>query len=99
MTIALRFPIALVLSIVSLAVPAWANYSAGMSVYNRGDYATALREWRPLAEQGDARAQYNLGLMYYNGQGVGHNYVTARQWYEKAAAQGVAQAQFNLASL
>jgi hypothetical protein len=36
----------------------------GLDAYNRGDYATALREWRPLAEQGDASAQFNLVLMY-----------------------------------
>ena len=48
---ALRFPIALVLSIVCLAAPAWANFEADMEAYKGGDYATALREWRPLAER------------------------------------------------
>ena len=56
MTIALRFPIALVLSIVCLAVPAWADFPAGMDAYFRGDYATALREWRSLAKQGNAKS-------------------------------------------
>ncbi len=92
----LRFPIALVLSIVCLGVPAWADFQAGNDAYNRKDYATALREWRPLAEQGDADAQYNLGLMYDRGYGVPQDYVQARQWYEKAAAQGDARAQYNL---
>ena len=55
-SMALRFPIALVLSVICLAAPAWADYQAGMDAYNGGDYATALREWRPLAEQGDPRA-------------------------------------------
>ncbi len=45
-----RFPIALVLSIVGLVVPAWADVQTGKDAYNRGNYATALREWRPLAE-------------------------------------------------
>jgi TPR repeat protein len=54
----LRFPIAVELSIVCLAVPAWADYKAGEDAYHRGDFSTALREWRPLAEQGDALAQY-----------------------------------------
>src|SRR5512141_852563 len=58
----LRFPIVLVLSLVCLVVPAWADFEAGMDANTRGDYATALREWRPLAEQGDALAQYNLGV-------------------------------------
>ena len=97
--IALRFPIALVLSIVCLAAPAWADFNAGEEAYHRGDYATALREWRPLAEQGHAAAQYNLGLLYANGQGVPKDDVQARQWYEKAAAQGRADAQVNLGIL
>ncbi len=66
MHIFLRFPIALVLSIVCLATPAWADFQAGMDAYNLGDYTTAMQEWRPLAEQGDADAQYNLGLLYDN---------------------------------
>lgn len=95
-SISLRFPIALVLSIVCLAVPAWADFKAGMDAYNRGDYATALREWQPLAEQGDASAQFSLGLSYENGDGVPRDYAKARQWYEKAASQGDAKAQLYL---
>ena len=95
----LRFTIAFVLLIVCLAVPAWADFQAGMDANNRGDYATALREWRPLAEQGDARAQYNLGVLYRKGRGVPQDDVQARQWYAKAAAQGQAKAQFNLGTL
>jgi hypothetical protein len=95
----LRFPIALVLSLVSLVVPAWADYQAGMAANNRGDYATALHEWRPLAEKGHAAAQYSLGLLYANGQGVPKDDTQARQWYEKAAAQGRADAQVNLGIL
>ena len=96
LSIALRFPIGLVLSIVCLVVPAWADFKAGMDAYNRGDYVTALHEWRPLAEQGDARAQFSLGLSYENGDGVPRDYTKARQWYEKAAAQGDAKAQLYL---
>ena len=95
-SISLRFPIALVMSIVSLAVPAWADFKAGMDAYNRGDFAAALREWRPLAEQGDASAQFSLGLSYENGDGVPRDYTKARQWYEKAAVQGDAKAQLYL---
>ena len=94
--LSLRFPIALVLSLVCLVVPAWADYQAGMDANNRGDYATALREWRPLAEPGDARAQFDLGLLYENGDGVPRDYAKAHQWYEKSAAQGGAKAQFYL---
>lgn len=98
-SLAFRFPIALVLSFVCLAVPAWADFQAGMDANNRGDYAAALREWRPLAEQGDALAQYNLGVLYRKGRGVPQDDVQARQWYAKAAAQGLAKAQFNLGTL
>lgn len=97
--IVLRFPVALVLSIVCLAAPAWADFKAGENAYHRGDYATALREWQPLAKQGHAAAQYNLGLLYANGQGVKKDDAQARQWYEKAAVQGHAAAQVNLGSL
>jgi uncharacterized protein len=99
MRMSLRFPIAVVLSIVCLAVPAWADFKAGMDAYHRGDYATAMREWRPLAEQGDANAQYNLGMMYDFKKGVPQDFATARQWYKKAAAQGHAGAQNNLGGL
>jgi TPR repeat protein len=99
MPIALRSPIVLVLSTVCLATPAWADFQAGTYAYKSGDFATALREWRPLAEQGDADAQYNLGLMYDKGYGVPQDYVQARQWYEKAASQGLADAQFGLGML
>jgi TPR repeat protein len=94
--ISFRFAIGLVLLIICLALPAWADFQAGMDANNRGDYATALREWRPLAEQGDARAQFDLGLLYENGDGVPRDYAKAHQWYEKSAAQGGAKAQFYL---
>jgi len=90
---------ALVMSIVCLTVPAWADFKAGMDAHHRSDYATALREWQPLAEQGHAGSQYQLGLLYANGQGVTKDDAKARQWYEKAAVQGHAEAQVNLGIL
>jgi TPR repeat protein len=99
MPIALRFPIALVLSIVCLTVPAWADFQAGVEALERGDYATALSEWRPLAEQGEPYAQCSLGWLYENGYGVSQDYGQARQWYEQAAAQGNALAQRKLGEL
>ncbi|RPH80794.1 MAG: sel1 repeat family protein [Nitrospiraceae bacterium] len=96
---ALRFSVALVLSIVHLATPAWADFKAGEKAYQSGDYATALRQWQPLAEQGHAGAQYNLGLLYANGKGVQKDDTQAWQWYEKAAVQGHADAQVNLGML
>ncbi|MFP6777946.1 MAG: hypothetical protein VCB06_06185 [Alphaproteobacteria bacterium] len=52
---------------------AWADFDDGLAAAQRGDYATALEEWRPLADQGHARAQFNLGVMYDNGYGVPEN--------------------------
>ena len=70
--------------------------NAGVAAYKWGAYATALREWRPLAEQGNAKAQYNLGLMYRKGQGVPQDDAQALQWWRKAAEQGNAGAQNNI---
>lgn len=92
----LRFTIALLLSLVCLATPALADFETGMDGYERGNYATALSEWRPLAEKGDAQAQLHLGMLYANGDGVPQDYRAAREWYEKAAAQGYAMAQYSL---
>ncbi len=72
------------------------SYQAGLDAYERGDYDTALKEWRPLAEQGDADAQFNLGIMYDNGQGVPEDDREAVRWYRLAADQGHAAAQNNL---
>ena len=79
--------------------PAEATFNAGAAAYKRGDYATALREWRPLAEQGHAKAQYNLGNMYSKGRGVPQDNAEAVKWYRKAAEQGVVQAQNNLGNM
>jgi TPR repeat protein len=69
------------------------------AAYDRGDYATAIRTFRPLAEQGDAGAQFNLGYIYANGQGEPQDYAEAMRWYHKAAEQGRAEAQFNLGGM
>ena len=91
--------IALVVSTVCLAAPAWADFKAGEKAYQSGDYATAMREWQPLAEQGHADAQYHLGQLYANGQGVKKDDSQARPWFEKAAIQGHAEAQVNFGIL
>ena len=99
MSMSPRFTIALVLSLVCLHTPAWADFETGMDGYQRGNYATALSEWRPLAEQGDPSAQFYLGLLYEKGAGVPQDYTAARKWYEKAAAQGYVMAQTSLGVL
>jgi uncharacterized protein len=73
-----------------------ADYQKGLEAAQRGDFATALREWHPLAEQGNADAQYNLGVMYRKGEGVTQNDKEAVKWYRLAAEQGNVRAQFNL---
>jgi TPR repeat protein len=66
------------------------------AAYQRGDYATAMRFFRPLSDQGNAAARYNLGLMYAKGQGVPQDYAQAVIWFRKAAEQGHARAQSGL---
>ena len=83
--------------VIALFAPAEASdFATGMEAYKRGDYKTALREWRPLAEQGDAWAQHNLGSMYANGRGTTRDDVEAVKWYRKAAERGLAAAQNRL---
>jgi uncharacterized protein len=71
----------------------------GVAAVNSRDYATALRLFRPLANQGDDVAQFDLGLLYNKGWGVPRDYVQAVMWYRRAADQGNADAQYNLGLL
>jgi len=72
------------------------DFNKGLAAYNLGNYDTALEEWKPLAEMGDASAQYKLGYMYKTGKGVPLDYGGAVLWYHLAAIQGNASAQSNL---
>ena len=88
---------AFVLSL-SLAAPVVAGPLVdGITAANRGDYATALRLLRPLAEQGNSQAQGLLGFMYEIGKVVPQDYTEAAKWYRKGAEQGDRQAEYNLA--
>ena len=60
----------------------------GWDALERGDYKTAFQLFQPLAEQGDADAQHNLGVMYHKGYGVPLNYVVAHMWFNLSAGQG-----------
>lgn len=71
----------------------------GLKAYNAGDFAGALKEWQPLADEGAPHAQYNLGLMYARGQGVPQDFKRAADFYKKAADQGVVEAEYNLGVL
>jgi uncharacterized protein len=79
--------------LILFVLPAWADYQDGMDAAERGDYATALKEWRPLANKGDAQAQVMLGGMYGAGWGVAKDDAEAVRWYRLAADQGYARAQ------
>jgi TPR repeat protein len=72
------------------------GFQKGLAAYKSGDLATVLREWEPLAKQGNAYAQFNLGLMFTVGQGVPQDYKASVKWYTLAARQGDADAQGNL---
>ena len=76
---------------------ALADYDSGLRAYHADQFAVALKEFRVLAEMGDAHAQYALGQMYFEGKGVPKNQVGALSWYRRAAEQGFGKAQYNLA--
>ena len=86
----LTAPIFLIFSLLLFsATSAWsADFHKGKDAYDKGDYATALREWRPFAEQGDARAQTLLGTMFHRGEDVPQDYNTAHKWLSFDAEQG-----------
>jgi len=75
------------------------NYESGTIAFERGDYGTALREFKVLAEQKDSRGQYGLGLMHDLGTGVPTDFKEAVKWYRLSAKQGNADAQNNLATM
>lgn len=70
--------------------------SRGEQAAERGDFATALEAWRPLAEDGDADAQFRLGVLHDRGLGTREDPVAAAEWYRRAAEQGSHAAQVNL---
>ena len=91
-------------SVFSFQSTAWADtqeqqFQQGFEATTRGDYQTAFKLWLPLAEQGNASVQFNLGVMYENGQGVKQDDFEAVKWYRKAAEQGDAEAQTNLGAM
>ena len=83
---------ALVLGFLLLIASGGNRYAAGSEeawkAYDAGDFATALRQFNELAAQGDANAQYNLGMMYAFGQGVIQDNVYAHMWWNLAATSG-----------
>ena len=74
------------------------DWGDAIDAYDAGDYQEAFRLLEPLAEQGNAQAQYKLGLMYGSGEGVTQDYAKAVPWYRRAAEQGHLDAQLYLAN-
>ena len=83
----------------ALSAPVLADVKTGVDAWQQGDYAKAIREWRPLAQAGDPDAQFNMGQAYKLGRGVQADLSTAIDWYRKATAQGHLRAEDNLGLL
>ena len=97
----MRFGIRNLLGALAIAAALGAPAAAGPledanDAYREKAYAKAAELWRPLAEKGDAEAQYSLGTLYAEGKGVEQNDATAFLWFQRAANQGVAAAQYNV---
>ena len=67
---------------------ALADFESGLKAYNEGKFKQAIEHWLPIAEEGNSNAQYNLGLMYHNGQGVKQDFDEAAKWFLYSAEQG-----------
>jgi len=102
----LLFPRLIVVAVAAFAMTAAAragspeeDFRSGLSAFNRGDFAAALRLWRPLAEGDDPRSEAGIGFMYHRGLGVAVDDAQAALWLRKAAEQGQAEGQLMLGSL
>ncbi len=80
----------------STAVSWGADFQKGLTAARSGDFKTAMREWLPLAQQGNARAQNGVGMFYRDGRGVPKNIETAIRWFTLSAKQGDMRGQWNL---
>src|SRR5690242_20514720 len=92
--------------LVAAAALVWAAFplsaqsvKAGIDAWQRSDYSGAVAIWRPLAEKGDADAEFNLGQTYRLGRGVPTNLSAAKTWFERAAGQGHVDAETTLGLL
>jgi TPR repeat protein len=92
--------------LVAAALLVWAaaplsaqSVRAGIDAWQRADYSGAVAIWRPLAEKGDADAEFNLGQAYRLGRGVATNLSAAKTWFERAANKGHLDAETTLGLL
>lgn len=68
------------------------SFDDGLSAYQKGDFKTALFVFEDLASEGNAKAQYFLGVMYEGGEGVKQDYLKAKEWYKKSCQGGFQEA-------
>lgn len=97
----LRWPAGLLLCWLAMGSPGQASAAdagnpAAYAALAHGDFATARKIWTELAKNGDAEAQYNMGVMHAKGDGMGQDLAAAVRWFQLAAQQGNAKAQYNL---
>lgn len=95
----LRYLLAATLGLAGANLASAQSVTTGIEAWQRGDYSSAVAVWRPLAQQGDADAQFNLGQAYRLGRGVPTNLALAKDWLEKAATQGHVDAETTLGLL
>ncbi|MEQ9561971.1 MAG: tetratricopeptide repeat protein, partial [Woeseiaceae bacterium] len=98
-TTVIRYPVLLALLVLATRPAAAADFMAGIEAFKRGDYATALAEWLPMAEGGDLNAMYNVALIYDQGLGLPSDKLRALRWYRVPAEEGDVSAQFNIATI
>lgn len=73
------------------------DYNKGVDAYKSGDYKSALQYWKPYADKGDAKTQYYIGNLYYEGKGnIEQDYKKALYWYREAAVQEHARSQLRI---
>jgi uncharacterized protein len=87
------------LTLLDPVLPAHADFAAGQAAYDRGGFNAAYNEWLPLAEAGDAEAQFRIGRLHDVGEGRKRDGPKAVEWYEKAFEQGSVKAAYNLGYL
>ncbi len=88
-----------VLLVASPVIASGADFDAGLSDYQRKDYAAAFREWLGGANEGDPKSQHMLGFLYARGRGTDKNIAEAIKWWRQATEQGYAPAQFTLGNI
>jgi TPR repeat protein len=89
------------MTVLALVLPlaAQAGFDEGVAAYSVGDYAKAMEEFKPLADQGEAQAQYFVGFFYYRGYGVPVDNASAADWFRKAATQRDSRSAFYLGKM